>query len=119
MVSNSSMLRPAVVGETHYSTAVAAQAVLKRAESLERMVSLVGEAELSAENQTLYKRAKKLENYMTQSFFVAQEQTGRPGKFVPVKTTVSDVRGIISGKYDHITEDKFLFIGGVEEVGGG
>lgn len=116
LTSGSSALTTGVVGKQHYQTAIRAQAMLKQAESLERMVSLVGESELSAENQLLYKRAKKLKNFMTQAFFVAATQTGRPGKFVPVKETVEDVANIMEGKYDSVPEEKFLYIGSAREI---
>jgi len=84
---------------------------------LEHIVSLVGESELSADDKVFYIRAKKLRNYMSQSFFVAQNQTGRMGKYVPAKTTVDDVKSIIQGEYDSISEEKFLYIGSLEEIG--
>ena len=96
-----------------------AQVMLKKAESLERMVSLVGESELSPENQLLYKRAKKLKNFMTQNFFVAEDQSARPGVYVPIADTVSGVAAIISGKYDQVPDEKFLFIGSAREVENG
>lgn len=116
MSSGSAALALGVVGELHYETVIAAQATLKKAEGLERVVSLVGESELSPENQLLFKRAKRIRNYMTQNFFVASVQTGRPGKFVPVKTTVADVADILGGKYDQVLEDKFLYVGSASEV---
>ena len=116
LTSGSSALTSGVVGKQHYQTAIKAQAMLKQAESLERMVSLVGESELSAENQLLYKRAKKLKNFMTQAFFVAASQTGRPGKFVPVKETIEDVANIMDSKYDSVPEEKFLYIGSAREI---
>ncbi len=117
--SSSSAMNPAVVGAEHYETAVRAQVMLKKAEGLERMVSLVGESELSPENQLLYKRAKKLRNFMTQSFFVAEEQSGRPGVYVPLSDTVAGVTAIISGKYDQVPDEKFMFIGKATEVENG
>lgn len=114
--STSSAIHPSVVGKKHYEVAIKAQAMLKQAEGLERMVSLVGESELSAENQLLYKRSKKIRNFMTQSFFVAAAQTGRPGVFVPVTETVAGVEEIMIGKYDHIAEEKFLYIGSAKEL---
>jgi F-type H+-transporting ATPase subunit beta len=112
----SAALNTSVVGQLHYQTAVAAQVMLKKAESLERMVALVGESELSPENQLLYKRVKKLRNFMTQSFFVAEEQTGRKGVFVALKDTVEGVAAILSGKYDHIPEERFMYIGVAAEA---
>ncbi len=114
--SNSSALNPAWVGQAHYDTAVRAQVTLNKAESLERMVALVGESELSAENQLLYKRAKKIKNFMTQNFFVAEEQTGKKGVFVKLADTVAGVAAILDGKYDQMEEDKFLYIGKAEEA---
>lgn len=117
--STSSALSPEVVGELHYRTVIDAQSLLKKAISFEHIVSLVGESELSLEDKILYLRAKKLRNYMTQSFFVAQNQTGRVGKYVAKQTTVSDVRDILDGKYDILTEEKFLYIGTLSEIQNG
>jgi len=116
LASGSSALNPDIVGQLHYETAIKAQSMLKKAEGLERMVALVGEAELSAENQLMFKRARKIRNYMTQSFFVAEEQTSRKGEYVPIKTVISDVANIITGKYDHIPDPKFLYIGPLAEI---
>ncbi len=117
--SNSSALNPLVVGQLHYDTAVRAQVTLNKAEGLERMVALVGESELSAENQLLYRRAKKIKNFMTQNFFVAEDQTGRKGAFVKLTDTIAGIAQILDGKYDQVPEDKFLYIGIASEVEGG
>lgn len=114
--SNSSALNIELVGEGHYNAVTEAQSLLKKAFALERIVSLIGESELSAPDQTLFKRAKILKNYMTQSFFVAQQQTGKEGKYVPISQTVADVRLILEGKCDAIDPDKFLFIGPLKDV---
>ncbi len=114
--STSANLSPEFVGQEHYDTALKAQSLLKQAVGLERIVSLVGESELSEADRTTYERARKLRNYMTQSFFVAEKQTGRTGKYVPVKKTVEDVRAILEGKYDQLEEDKFLFLGDLSEI---
>lgn len=114
--SGSGILSPQFVSTLHYYVALQAQSLLKKADSLERIVSLVGESELSEEDRLSYKRAKKLRSFMTQNFFVASEQTGKPGAYVPLKTTVSDVKDILDGKYDNISEDKFLYIGSLAEI---
>ena len=80
------------------------------------MVALVGESELSPENQLLYRRAKKIKNFMTQNFYVAEEQTGRAGVFVPVADTIRGVVEILSGKYDQIPEHKMMYVGKAEEA---
>ncbi len=117
--STSASLHPSIVGDLHYETAVRAKSILKQAESLERIVSLVGEAELSVEDQLIYKRARKIRNFMTQRFFVSESQTGEKGSYVDIKTGITDLGGIIDGKYDHIPEEKFLFIGSVAEINNG
>jgi len=119
LTSSSSALTPLIVGQLHYDTAIKAQVILKKAESLERMVALVGEAELSPENRLLYKRARKIRNFMTQNFFVAEEQTGKKGAFVNIVDTVGGVAGILEGKYDQVPEEKFLYIGTVGDLSNG
>jgi len=114
--STSANLTPNIVGEDHYRTAIAAQALLKESVTLERIVSLIGTSELSVKDRLTFERSKKLKNYMTQSFFVAENQTGRPGKYVPVKTVINDIRQILDGKFDSVDEDKFLFVGGLNEI---
>ena len=116
LASTSTALSPGIVGDLHFETVLKAKSVLKQAQSLERIVSLVGEAELSAEDQIIYRRSKKIQNFMTQRFFVAEVQSGEPGTYVPLKKAVEALSGIVEGKYDHIPEEKFRFIGGVEEI---
>jgi F-type H+-transporting ATPase subunit beta len=116
IASSATALKPWIVGDFHYETALRAKSILKQAESLERIVSLVGEAELSTEDQVTYKRARKIRNFMTQRFFVAESQSGESGAFVELRTAVSDLSAIIEGKYDHIPEDKFMFIVSVSEI---
>jgi F-type H+-transporting ATPase subunit beta len=117
--SSSTALTPGVVGEQHYRVAVEAKSVIEKSQSLERIVSLMGETELSKEDQQIFRRGRKLKNFMTQSFFVAEAQKGKKGDYVPVGTTVADVEEILQGKYDQIDEEKFLFIGSVKEISGG
>ncbi len=117
--STSGSLSPAIVGEKHYEVAVKAKSILKQSESLERIVSLVGESELSGDDQLVFRRARKIRNFMTQSFFVASGQKGMQGVYVPLKTAVDDLDGIIEGKYDHLPEEKFLFVGSVSEIKSG
>lgn len=114
--STSANLNPGIIGADHYETALSAQALLKESVTLERIVSLIGTSELSSDDRLVFERAKRLKNYMTQSFFVAEAQTGRPGKYVPVKNTVKDVGDILDGKYDSVDEDKFLFLGNLSEL---
>ncbi len=114
--SSSSALAPSLVGATHYKVALAAKKLIKEAAALERIVSLVGEAELSPEDLIRYSRARKLIHFMTQRFFVAAAQKGEKGKFVDPKTTITDVKDILDGKYDVFDAEEFLFIGSATEL---
>lgn len=116
--STSSALIPTTVGDTHYSIALRGKQLLKDSQNLERIVSLVGESELSPEDQTIFRRGRKLRNFMTQRFFVAEGQKAEHGAFVPSQVTLEDAAGIIDGKYDHIPEENFLYVGSIKEVKG-
>src|SRR4030042_3143882 len=116
LASSSIALDPSYVGDFHYDVAINAKNIIKKADTLERIVSLVGESELSKEDQITYRRAKRLKNFMTQNFFVAEGQKGQKGTYVPIETTLKDVNAIIMGKYDKIPEDSFLYIGSVGEI---
>ncbi len=114
--STSSALNSEVVGQLHYETLLHAQSTLKKAAALDRIVSLVGESELSLEDQTVYKRANILKNYMTQNLFVVEAQTGKKGVFVPREVCVQDVSDILAGKYDGMPLENFLYIGNLSEM---
>jgi F-type H+-transporting ATPase subunit beta len=116
LASTSNAINIKTVGQRHFSIVLAAQAMLKKSATLERIVSLVGETELSDKDRTLYERSRKLRNYMTQNFFVSAGQTGRPGAFVTMNQTMEDSEDIINGKYDHVPTYKFSYIGGVKEA---
>jgi F-type H+-transporting ATPase subunit beta len=115
LASASANLNPETVGQLHYNVALKALNLLKQATSLDRIVSLVGEAELSVSDKLTYERAKKLRNFMTQNFFVVENQTGKKGSYVPRTTTVMDVNDLLSGKYDQLSDDKFSYIGSIRE----
>lgn len=114
--SSSILTNPAIIGKEHYSLITNFQQILTRYNQLERIVAILGESELSAEDRISYSRAKKLINYMTQPLFVTEAQTGRKGKFVPRQNTIQDIKLIISGKLDQIEPEKFLYIGSLNEA---
>ncbi|HUQ84930.1 MAG TPA: F0F1 ATP synthase subunit beta [Candidatus Limnocylindrales bacterium] len=116
LASNSSALNPDTVGDEHYNTAITAQALLKRATALERIVALIGESELSTEDQTTFKRAKKLKNFMTQNFTVVEQQTEKKGVYVAAKDTVADVKAILEGKVDDLKPEDLLYIGTLKDI---
>ncbi|MGI5826513.1 MAG: hypothetical protein ACOX50_03815 [Patescibacteria group bacterium] len=103
-----------IVGKDHYDALISAQNLLKKANALERIVSLIGPSELSADDQLVYQRAGILRNYMTQNFFVTESQTGRKGTYVPLKETVQDVKAILEGKYDDRKPEEFLYVGSLK-----
>ncbi len=114
--STSAGLSREIVGEDHYRIFLKSQELLKRAVSLERIVALVGESELSPENKLIYRRAKCLRNYMTQNFFVTEAQTGKKGQYVTTSDVVSDVGKIINGQYDKVPPEDFLYISTLKEI---
>lgn len=116
LASSSTALNVRIVGDLHYKVVMEARQVLKQAVSLERIVSLVGETELSKEDQLIFHRARKIRNFMTQKFFSAEAQRGEKGDFVPTQTTLQDVKSILDGVYDDTHEEKFLYIGSVSEI---
>lgn len=114
--SNSSALNEETVGADHYQTALDGQTLLKKALALERIVALIGESELSVQDQLLYKRAKFLKNFMTQNFTVVESQTEKKGVRVSTKDTVNDVRAILDGKVDSLVPEDLLYIGTLKDV---
>lgn len=117
LLSASKTLHPDIVGQEHYEVATQAREVLNQHKSLSRIVAIVGESELSAYNQLVYHRAKKLLNYLTQPFKTAESQTGRKGAEVPRETTIVDIKRIISGDVDQVDDQKFFNIGSIQEAG--
>jgi F-type H+/Na+-transporting ATPase subunit beta len=116
LASSSVWLSPAVVGDTHFRAALEARAMIERSQNLERIVSLMGETELSPEDQLSYRRGRKLRYYFTQPFYVAQGQRGAEGVYVPVEKTIADTLAIIEGKYDSIAEEALSMIGDMSQV---
>ena len=115
LASTSAALNEETVGDKHFKALLSAQNLLKKAVSLERIVSLVGQSELSPEDQKFYKRAQLIKSYMTQNFTVTELQTGRKGRRVGLTQTVEDVINILAGKYDDYPIDTFLYIGSIRE----
>jgi len=112
--STSGALNTEAVGKDHLATVLESRRMLKQAAALDRIVQLVGESELSTEDMIIYKRSKKLKNFMTQRFEVVSGQEA--SKVVEVAKLVADVKGILEGKYDAVQEENFLYIGGASEA---
>lgn len=116
LASTSTALNPAIVGHKHYGLVLESQHILKEAQKLERIVSLIGETELSPDDKTLYHRSRKLRAYLTQNFFVAAEQTGKPGAFVKREDALDDIQSILDGKLDTKDESELMNIGTLKEI---
>jgi F-type H+-transporting ATPase subunit beta len=116
--STSSVMTPDVVGQEHYNAVLATQLLLNKYTELSHMVAIIGESELSAEQRLDYNRAKKVINYMSQPFFVAEAQTGVKGHYVERMQTVKDVLAIMAGEFDDVPEGDFRNIGDLATLGG-
>jgi F-type H+-transporting ATPase subunit beta len=114
--STSRMLSPLIVGEEHYETARLVQQILQRYKSLQDIIAILGMDELSEEDKITVARARKIERFLSQPFFVAEVFTGSPGKFVDLADTIKGFRGLCEGKYDHLPEQAFYMVGTIEEA---
>jgi F-type H+-transporting ATPase subunit beta len=114
--STSRILDPNVVGQEHYQTARAVQGTLQRYKELKDIIAILGMDELSDEDKLAVSRARKIQRFLSQPFFVAEVFTGSPGKFVTVKDTIKDFKAIVNGDYDHLPEQAFYMVGGIEEA---
>jgi F-type H+/Na+-transporting ATPase subunit beta len=115
LASTSSWLTPDVVGQAHYDAALQARAVLEKMRSLERIVNLMGEAELPEQDRISYQRGRRLQNYMTQRFYVAAAQKASEGVYIPREKTVRDVQAILDGKFDEVPAEQFMYVAGLGE----
>ena len=116
LASNSRILDPLIVGEDHYNVARGVQEILQKYKELQDIIAILGMDELSDEDKLLVARARKIQRFLSQPFSVAEQFTGRPGKYVPIKETVRGFKEILEGKHDEIPESMFLFAGGIDEV---
>jgi F-type H+-transporting ATPase subunit beta len=114
--STSRILDPNVVGQEHYQTARAVQGTLQRYKELKDIIAILGMDELSDDDKLAVARARKIQRFLSQPFFVAEVFTGSPGKFVSVKDTIKDFKAIVNGDYDHLPEQAFYMVGGIEEA---
>ncbi|MGH8672646.1 MAG: F0F1 ATP synthase subunit beta [Burkholderiales bacterium] len=114
--STSRQLDPLVVGEEHYQVARSVQATLQRYKELRDIIAILGMDELSPEDKLAVGRARKIQRFLSQPFFVAENFTGQKGKFVSLKETIAGFKGIVNGDYDHLPEQAFYMVGGIEEA---
>ncbi|WQS08685.1 F0F1 ATP synthase subunit beta [Helicobacter pylori] len=114
--STSRILNPQMIGEKHYEIATGIQQVLQKYKDLQDIIAILGLDELSEEDKKIVERARKIEKFLSQPFFVAEVFTGSPGKYVTLQETLEGFGGILEGKYDHIPENAFYMVGSIQEV---
>ena len=116
LASTSRALAPEIVGEEHYQVATTIQRTLQKYRELQDIIAILGMDELSDEDKKTVDRARRVQFFLSQNFHVAEQFTGQPGSYVPVSESVEAFKGILEGKYDHIPEDAFRLVGGIEDV---
>jgi len=114
--STSRILDPNVVGQEHYETARSVQGTLQRYKELKDIIAILGMDELSDEDKLIVARARKIQRFLSQPFFVAEVFTGSSGKYVPLKDTIAAFKAIVAGEYDHLPEQAFYMVGGIDEA---
>ena len=114
--STSRILSADILGEEHYSVARGVQSVLQKYKDLQDIIAILGMDELSEADKLVVARARKIERFLSQPFFVAEVFTGSPGKYVELKDTIAGFKGILEGKYDNVPEMAFYMVGGIDEV---
>jgi len=114
--STSRQLDPLVVGQEHYDVAMAVQKTLQRYKELKDIIAILGMDELSEEDKQIVNRARRIQRFLSQPFFVAEVFTGKSGRYVPMKETIRGFKGILSGEYDHLPEQAFYMVGNIEEA---
>ncbi|HHE9920270.1 TPA: F0F1 ATP synthase subunit beta [Campylobacter jejuni] len=114
--STSRMLDPNIIGEEHYKVARGVQSVLQKYKHLQDIIAILGMDELSEEDKLVVERARKIEKFLSQPFFVAEVFTGSPGKYISLEDTIAGFKGILEGKYDHLPENAFYMVGNIDEA---
>ena len=114
--STSRLLDPNLIGKEHYDVARGVQGVLQRYKELKDIIAILGMDELSEEDRAIVARARKVQRFLSQPFFVAETFTGSAGKYVSLKDTIRAFKGIVDGEYDALPEQAFYMVGGIEEA---
>jgi len=116
LASGSRILDPRILGQEHYTVARQVKRILQRYKDLQDIIAILGIDELGEEDKLIVTRARKIQKFLSQPFFVAEQFTGIPGKYVSIGESIESFRGICEGKYDHIPEQAFYMVGGIQEV---
>jgi F-type H+-transporting ATPase subunit beta len=116
LASNSRILSPEYVGDEHYAVARRVQQILQRYRELQDIIAILGVEELSEDDKQVVNRARRIEKFLSQPFIVAEAFTNRPGKVTPLKETIRSFKELCDGKWDHLPESAFMYVGGIEEA---
>jgi F-type H+-transporting ATPase subunit beta len=116
LASSSRILDPQVVGERHYAVARKVQQILQRYRELQDIIAILGVEELSEEDKLVVLRARRIERFLSQPFFVAEVFTGKAGNFTSLEETIDSFEQLTSGKWDHLPEGAFMYVGGIEQA---
>jgi F-type H+-transporting ATPase subunit beta len=116
LASNSRILDPQVVGEDHFAVARRVQQILQRYRELQDIIAILGVEELSEEDKQVVARARRIEKFLSQAFIVAEAFTNRPGKVTPLADTIRSFKELCEGKWDHLPENAFMWVGAIEEA---
>jgi F-type H+-transporting ATPase subunit beta len=114
--STSRILDARYIGDEHYAVALRVQEILQRNKDLQDIIAILGVDELSEEDKVIVARARRIQRFLSQPFFVAEQFTGIPGKYVPIDETIASFKALCDGEYDHLPEQAFLLVGGIEEA---
>ena len=116
LASTSRILAPDVIGQEHYETARKVQAILQRYKELQDIIAILGMDELSEDDKLIVNRARKIQKFLSQPFFVAEAFTGMSGKYVDVKDTIKGFKEILEGQHDDVPEQAFYLVGNIDDV---
>jgi F-type H+-transporting ATPase subunit beta len=114
--STSRILDPRVIGDEHYNVARRVQGILQRYKDLQDIIAILGMDELPEEDKVIVQRARKIQRFLSQPFFVAEQFTGIKGEYVPLTETVESFKGLCEGEYDHLPEQAFFLVGNIEQA---
>ena len=114
--SSSRILDPQFIGERHYNVAIGVQRTLQRYKALQDIIAILGMDELAEDDKKIVGRARRIQRFMSQPFSVAEQFTGRPGKFVKLEETISSFERLVAGEFDHLPEQAFFMAGGIDDV---
>ena len=110
------MLDPGYIGEEHYSVATSVQEILQKYKDLQDIIAILGMNELSEDDKLTVQRARKIQKFLSQPFFVAEQFTGTPGRYVTLSDTIQSFKEVVEGKHDDLPEQAFAYVGTIEEV---